>query len=574
MVAPTQTSRPAEDQTESRFGKGLLWAVYAIAAVLAVRLVSTPIRLRGNALDYVSDDFLYYLVIAKNLATGHGSTFNRILPTNGYQPLWEAILTIEQLFSPTLLQTELFIAICTLASGIVVLYLSRRLLRGYSIPEPIASLIAIFVAWIALNLSAGGMETILAIPSMLWFAVLIKEEADRSQNEPFRLGLVFSLTTLSRLDAGFFGVMLLGSALMISKTRKQLKAADLIPFLAGLIPLVAYLISNIVVFGGILPISGDAKQLRRSLLPSANTFKSLLSGSNVNATLLVGCLIAFFYLLGKRDSKPEKSERIQIGAMLAFPFVYYSILSFRSDWSVWYWYWYPLPAALIGATCAVKDLIQPVSRNHYFLSALALIIVGHLATSASYPRNDSIADEAVAVHKFSSKHPGIYAMGDRAGSIAYLLENPLIQLEGLVSDRAFLQNIREQRPLLDVLHSYGVRYYITVTGAPTVSPFSAVEPLQAGEGSPKMSGKLYHQPVFRFDNEGFHTLIFDLNLEPGFGNSSGIKWPNRLASTITAPMADTLTSPSIWKSSWLTPNPAKDMPSILRRRSRFPAAHP
>ncbi|MGZ4716132.1 MAG: hypothetical protein ACXWCB_05465, partial [Acidimicrobiales bacterium] len=34
------------------------------------------------------DDAFYYFGIARNVAHGHGSTFDGIDPTNGYHPLW------------------------------------------------------------------------------------------------------------------------------------------------------------------------------------------------------------------------------------------------------------------------------------------------------------------------------------------------------------------------------------------------------------------------------------------------------------------------------------------------------
>ena len=36
----------------------------------------------------VYDDSFYYFTIARNLAKGWGSTFDRLHPTNGYHPLW------------------------------------------------------------------------------------------------------------------------------------------------------------------------------------------------------------------------------------------------------------------------------------------------------------------------------------------------------------------------------------------------------------------------------------------------------------------------------------------------------
>ena len=39
-------------------------------------------------MNFVQDDFFYYLKVASNVASGNGSTFNGIVPTNGYHPLW------------------------------------------------------------------------------------------------------------------------------------------------------------------------------------------------------------------------------------------------------------------------------------------------------------------------------------------------------------------------------------------------------------------------------------------------------------------------------------------------------
>ncbi|MGZ4726103.1 MAG: hypothetical protein ACXWB2_00140, partial [Acidimicrobiales bacterium] len=38
------------------------------------------------------DDAFYYFGIARNVAHGHGSTFDGIDPTNGYHPLWMLVL--------------------------------------------------------------------------------------------------------------------------------------------------------------------------------------------------------------------------------------------------------------------------------------------------------------------------------------------------------------------------------------------------------------------------------------------------------------------------------------------------
>ncbi len=37
---------------------------------------------------FFADDSFFYLQVGRNFALGHGSTFNGLMPTNGYHPLW------------------------------------------------------------------------------------------------------------------------------------------------------------------------------------------------------------------------------------------------------------------------------------------------------------------------------------------------------------------------------------------------------------------------------------------------------------------------------------------------------
>ena len=81
-------------------------------------------------------------------------------------------------------------------------------------------------------------------------------------------------------------------------------------------------------------------------------------------------------------------------------------------------------------------------------------------------------------------------MGDRAGTVGYLLPGPLVQTEGLMMDLNFLKLIQNKTPLLEALADYNVRYYISsIVNPPSSGCFHAVEPLQAG---PKVSAHGCH----------------------------------------------------------------------------------
>ena len=100
-------------------------------------------------------------------------------------------------------------------------------------------------------------------------------------------------------------------------------------------------------------------------------------------------------------------------------------------------------------------------------------------------------------------------MGDRSGTVGYLIGSPLVQLEGLVGDRAFYEKLKAGPPLADVLRDYKIDYYVA-TGLPREHGcYLAREPSQAGPLSPTMRGRLCAEPVAVFENSGFETQIFD-----------------------------------------------------------------
>src|SRR5690606_29689053 len=69
-------------------------------------------------------------------------------------------------------------------------------------------------------------------------------------------------------------------------------------------------------------------------------------------------------------------------------------------------------------------------------------------------------ENAIQVLDYEKQHPGIYAMGDRAGLISYLIDSPLVHLEGLVMDKNYLNDFKSASNLKEILKKYNVDYYI------------------------------------------------------------------------------------------------------------------
>jgi hypothetical protein len=137
------------------------------------------------------------------------------------------------------------------------------------------------------------------------------------------------------------------------------------------------------------------------------------------------------------------------------------------------------------------------------LAAMA-IAAAHQSTKID---PDWIYAHAKVLAAFARTHPGRYAMGDRAGLTAYLLDRPVVQLEGLVGDARLLGHIARRDRLERVLNDYRIDYLIVSVYAPLMRRDNAVrvtipDSMQCGPHSPKMTAWLPDAPLLRFTRAG------------------------------------------------------------------------
>ncbi|MCG2784159.1 MAG: hypothetical protein L6461_03550 [Anaerolineae bacterium] len=160
---------------------------------------------------FTRDDAYYYFKVAQNISEGHGSTFDRVNPTNGYHPLWLMAnipifaLARFDIILPLRLLT-LVMAALSAATSILLYRLLRRV-----IAEPIALLAASFWAfsYVVHNIvTQPGMETgIVALSIVLLLTQLQKHELRWRENKPTTrqemslLALAALFALFSRLDA-------------------------------------------------------------------------------------------------------------------------------------------------------------------------------------------------------------------------------------------------------------------------------------------------------------------------------------------------------------------------------------
>ncbi len=523
-----RSERPHDEVSSSSSSLALLaWAAILIAACA---VFFGNLRF-GNAVLSVGfeDDFFYYAQVARNLAFHGISSFDGTHLTNGYHPLWLLILTaVTKVFDTGGLLgaksvTPMAIALETIQVLLIVAtaWYSFRVARLY-LAAPASSAVQLLAVAGAMMIVRGGMEAGLTIPlafALLWYR--LRPGFDWSNPTVFKYGMLASLLGLSRIDSILLiGLLFLFDLIWHGRSLGD-KAFTCGSFLLGLWPLGVYFAINEFVFESLMPISATAKGLRETRWPSVDAMQSFASRLfqlklPIYAVCVLLTLAVPVLLIMRRRSSPAGSRGV-FWAVLMFPPLHFVAVTMLSDWMIWPWYVYAWP---IAASFAAIILLRPSQTENgqkslpaiaFGLAALLLVADAGYLVHSSRPEDELtyLAGEDIAA--FAATHPGIYAMGDRAGAPAYLSRVPFIQLEGLMMDPDYLSNIRDGKNVKDVLANYNVRYYISTGATEDAAGCYAVrEPMQAGPDSLSMRALICQTPVAKFEHRGFVNHIFDM----------------------------------------------------------------
>lgn len=491
-------------------------------------IFATPLRSPGIPLRFAQDDFFYYLKPAQNLAWLHRSTFDGTTLTNGYHPLYFALITL--LCVPIHTVRGVFGALWAidLLSATTIFLCALQLLRKIA-GVLLANALAVAITILCVPLICDQMEVTLALPFGFAFLAVGFVTADRlTRARVSWLGLLGALTCLSRLDAGLL-VAMYALALLCDKTfRRALCWSKVALFAAALLlPIGAYLMLNYHFFGTLLPISGMAKQLRHS-----HRLSFLLPGSfNGTSELLLVAAVATAALAWSLRRYLQPKEKVFLFTVLSTPFLFYGLEMVVSDWPIWNWYFYDLRfaaagAALLFAVC-VQRIVPDFRRGGIAAQLRSDVVAGVLLLGAclvlclQHYKVDhwmvEIEHAAGVLDRFAEEHPGRYAMGDRAGMFAITTKQPVLQTEGLVMDKAYLRHIQRQDDLRAVLSQYGVNYYVAFVFDRNLSwqvrspCFHAMEPSIAGPDALRMRSDFCDPPVFAFPGMDGEYFIYRVN---------------------------------------------------------------
>ena len=450
-----------------------------------------------------TDDFYYYLKIAVNFNAGNGFSFVTGTPTNGYHPFYQYFICflfyISRLFST---DTLIFMRIVL---GFLFGLFSYILLRVIS-PKTFLGLIFFIIGLMSYYaLATVGMESLVIIPALSVLFIKL----NRKQLSIYQIAFYSVLCFFLRIDTIFIlAPVLLYYVIANNLFQKENYSKIIRACIFSASALAIYFIYNFRSFGTFFPISGMAKSVNSFTGFHRETFEYFWN--NHMPYNLVAFAAFFTFLLFLANGKKNYFILVVLFAVALL----YIQNSLRSDWDIWPWYLYPFAA--IQFLCADENNfdLSVIKNNLYRKSVIALtalvlptfVLYVYKLTIPLYP--NTIMSTAIEIDKFAKENAGgVYAMGDRAGVVGYLMPYPLVQLEGLVMDKNYLTNLKSNNKLQGLLKLYQAKYYVaTLPEKINDSSYVITEPRQSHGYSAVIKDTISWPVAFSIDKQAYYTF--------------------------------------------------------------------
>ncbi len=517
-----------------------LTVAFACVAVLAALRFLVFFPLAQGEFGYaawVEDDFFYYAVIAQNLADTGQSTFDGVTLSNGYHPLWMLVCTalaaVFDIHSP-----GFFIAIFVVQTLLVVAgvwaftALGRKAVSAGFLGQA-ALTVGSTVYGVCLTIwAANGMEVALLAPltpMLLLSAWKFCENPDL--RGAFIAAALLCANILSRLDMVIvFAPLGLGILVLLLRRQGLAAVLKLSPALAAFIPLAIYLIINVAVFGSAMPISGQAKRLMVEGAQfgfSAKSIQSFFATPNLNFYISpVGVtLVTIAGAAAVLAIKRLRSTWAGTGFLLLVLGValFYEQAAVTSDWKLWPWYFFPLMfTAGIGASIltevALKQTpLKAMPAAVWLAPVLCGLLVGFALKANTWLINsppsvsNALYTRALPLREFALANPGRYAIGDGGGAAGFLIPGAITQLEGLVNDEHYLEELKAGGSLYASLKRQNIDYYITsLDYAEGAGCVDLVEPVQGGPRVSRIKETACEKPIFTNRTDWIQSQVWDV----------------------------------------------------------------
>ncbi len=447
-----------------------------------------------------TDDFYYYLTTAKNFISLGFISFDKISITNGFQPLW--FFFISLIFA--LSNNDILFNSIIIFSIFIFTFFSYFNFKKYFIQnnygEEDSHLAAYLISFLTLFFSKNGMEISFAVfffsISLIYFHKNI---------------LIFCLfgflTFLSRLEFLIFYFIFLTNEIFINKkifNKDFIIKLSLFPFL-----IIFYILVNLYYYDIPFPESGIAKSLVNNVRFNKETLAFLYSsgyGMKFISAMFYFNFVGIFFIFSKRIKNFTKIS-------LLTTLLFFASNSLRSAWPLWTWHFFFLG---ISSSVLFVDFIKLfkfrfIKYSTPLIGIFFLVVYLFLFIKNYNVNNDHILNIANKIERhYADSEYEIFAMGDMAGKVSFLLDKKLIQLEGLVGGKKVLSKIRNQGKLCDLFNEFNVDIYLTTKINKVGELYYIEEPAQKSTNVKKMKDILIIKPEITFNSADLNVYAFNL----------------------------------------------------------------
>lgn len=434
------------------------WLIVALALVS----LGGPLVLldRYDLASQYEDDAFYYFQIAKNVAQGHGFTFDGIHPTNGFHPLWLAALVpifgvMPGLDWPVRSAGILEALLLGLAGAGVYGALRSRVGR---LTAALAGLL-LFALPGTRNMLRVGLESALSVFLLMcvWRASL--RVGERGVRAWVAVGIACAFAALARLEA----VVAIPCLIALERRRLRETPWSLVALGApATLGVLAYVTWNQVSFGSLIPVSGLVKHFW-----SATESYALPLGLRLPKgapSILLGSVMLLVSAAWVRRVKPGWVQPFTNAGAPLLVLVALSIVCVDVA-SVWYLArWYLGPAVLCGAVLAAVAC-RPSPTLSKLVCSLALVtafarVPYTVAAVRSHRLQAHLRGEAADFLR--QRFPAGTRIGSwNGGMLGYYSGQRLVMLDGLANSPAFYRRALAGADLAGYLRDEQIEWLAT-----------------------------------------------------------------------------------------------------------------
>ncbi|MFN7977229.1 MAG: hypothetical protein U0P30_03780 [Vicinamibacterales bacterium] len=515
MSRPPAASRPA---LVDRAGTLLL------LAAVAWQLVQSTLPY-----DYLSvqvlaaDDAFYYLTIVRNVVRLGWSTFDGMHAASGVQLLWSFLLApFAWLVDDRMGLVRVVLVLCAalnLTTGLLLRRLATRLHTPRTGEGAAAAWATVLMVWLTPSLTAMEypLHTLLIVSTLLVWWPLVSAPETATRSRVAWLGVCLTLNYWTRLDSAYYSVLLAAvAAWQLGRRPAPLvgRRAEIATLAA---PIVAgaggYALTCYLMAGTWTPISGIVKGLYASRYfagqPWTTAWRERVEWwFQIQAQPLVdlvatplgvaawglreklvacaaGLLLAAWaaWRMWRRDPAGRPLAAV-VGTLLVFgaghvALVIASVAHF--SYVTRHYYGWTQVAWCLWFAYALSQLLDGLGERvrRPLVGAVAVAVVAAQVVAIG-PRFDPEALEGLRAGRWRAmawvtEHlpPGAPIGAWNAGQVAYFLDRPVVNLDGLVNDIHYVDVLRGERTLQDYLQREGIHYLMDYNEVDLSMPYHA-----------------------------------------------------------------------------------------------------